>query len=183
MNKRQPFDPMKGAWLGRVVTGGVCAGLFALLTVSVLNTPWVLSTEVAAGDMAIVEIGKHFFTDYLLPFELASVLLLIALIGGHCAGSAGVYSRCCPWRTRISSSAAAGTPQGTGTLWFWARFQLPLVGAVPQPLGGASLGRHDYPKSSSKPGAFSKVKLHFWTWARFRLVIVVLPPPDCLHHF
>lgn len=81
VNKRQPFDPMKGAWLGRVVTGGVCAGLFALLTVSVLNTPWVLSTEVAAGDMAIVEIGKHFFTDYLLPFELASVLLLIALIG------------------------------------------------------------------------------------------------------
>jgi NAD(P)H-quinone oxidoreductase subunit 6 len=26
-------------------------------------------------------IGKHFFTDFLLPFELASVLLLMALIG------------------------------------------------------------------------------------------------------
>jgi NAD(P)H-quinone oxidoreductase subunit 6 len=81
VNKRQPFDPMKRAWLGRAVTGGVCAGLFALLAVSVLNTPWAFSTEAAAGDMAIVEIGKHFFTDYLLPFELASVLLLIALIG------------------------------------------------------------------------------------------------------
>jgi NAD(P)H-quinone oxidoreductase subunit 6 len=81
VNKRQPFEPMRRAWLGRVATGGVCAGLFALLTVSVLNTPWVLSLEPAAGDAAIVEIGKHFFSDYLLPFELASVLLLIALIG------------------------------------------------------------------------------------------------------
>ena len=31
--------------------------------------------------MATAAIGIHFFTDYLLPFELASVLLLIALIG------------------------------------------------------------------------------------------------------
>jgi NAD(P)H-quinone oxidoreductase subunit 6 len=81
VNKRQPFEPMQRAWVGRVATGGVCVGLFALLTLSVLNTPWALSSEVAAGDTAIVEIGKHFFTDYLLPFELASVLLLIALIG------------------------------------------------------------------------------------------------------
>lgn len=81
VNKRQPFEPMRRAWVGRLVTAGVCAGLFALLTVSVLNTPWAYSTDIAAGDAAIVEIGKHFFTDYLLPFELASVLLLIALIG------------------------------------------------------------------------------------------------------
>lgn len=26
-------------------------------------------------------IGIHFFTDYLLPFELASILLLMALVG------------------------------------------------------------------------------------------------------
>lgn len=81
VNKRQPFEPMRRAWLGQIATGAVCVGLFALLTVSVLNTPWALSAEVSAGDAAIVEIGKHFFTDYLLPFELASVLLLIALIG------------------------------------------------------------------------------------------------------
>ena len=81
VNKSQPFAPMRRAWLGRAAPGGVCLGLFALLTVAVLNTPWVLSTEAAAGDAAIVEIGKHFFSDYLLPFELASVLLLIALIG------------------------------------------------------------------------------------------------------
>jgi NAD(P)H-quinone oxidoreductase subunit 6 len=81
VNKRQPFSPMKRAWLSKAATGGVCIGLFALLAGSVLNTPWVLSSETPIGDLAIVEIGKHFFTDYLLPFELASVLLLIALVG------------------------------------------------------------------------------------------------------
>jgi NAD(P)H-quinone oxidoreductase subunit 6 len=81
VNKEQPFIPVERAWLGKVATGGVCVGLFALLTASTLNTPWAISTAVPTGEMATVEIGKHFFTDYLLPFELASVLLLIALIG------------------------------------------------------------------------------------------------------
>jgi NAD(P)H-quinone oxidoreductase subunit 6 len=81
VNKEQPFIPMKRAWLGKAATGGVCVGLFALLAASTLNTPWAISTAVPTGEMATVEIGKHFFTDYLLPFELASVLLLIALIG------------------------------------------------------------------------------------------------------
>ncbi len=81
VNKEQPFAPIKREWVGKAAAGGVCAGLFALLTVSTLNTPWAISSEVASGDMATVIIGIHFFTDYLLPFELASVLLLIALIG------------------------------------------------------------------------------------------------------
>ena len=81
VNKEQPFSPLKQDWVGKAAAGGVCIGLFALLAASTLNTPWAISTEVASGDMATVTIGIHFFTDYLLPFELASVLLLIALIG------------------------------------------------------------------------------------------------------
>lgn len=81
VNKRQAFMPVRQAWVGQVATGAVCAGLFALLTASVLNTPWALSSERPIGEEAIIQIGKHFFSDYLLPFELASVLLLVALIG------------------------------------------------------------------------------------------------------
>jgi NAD(P)H-quinone oxidoreductase subunit 6 len=33
------------------------------------------------GDDATIRIGEHLFSDYLLPFELASVLLLMAMIG------------------------------------------------------------------------------------------------------
>jgi NAD(P)H-quinone oxidoreductase subunit 6 len=81
VNKRQDFAPVPKAWLGKAATGLVCVGLFVLLGAMVLATPWSLSTLTPIGDGALVAIGKHFFTDFLLPFELASVLLLMAMIG------------------------------------------------------------------------------------------------------
>lgn len=81
VNKRQDFAPMPKAWIRKAATAVVCAGLFTLLSTMVLTTPWAFSSEAGIGNGAIVEIGKHFFTDYLLPFELASVLLLMALVG------------------------------------------------------------------------------------------------------
>lgn len=81
VNKREDFIPVKNAWIGKLATGGVCFGLFALLGGMILATPWAVSSAIPAGDEAIVIIGKHFFTDFLLPFELASVLLLMAMIG------------------------------------------------------------------------------------------------------
>jgi NAD(P)H-quinone oxidoreductase subunit 6 len=81
VNKRQDFVPLKNAWISQVATAGVCLGLFALLSTMVLATPWAISSLTPIGDEAIIEIGKHFFSDYLLPFELASILLLMALIG------------------------------------------------------------------------------------------------------
>jgi NAD(P)H-quinone oxidoreductase subunit 6 len=47
----------------------------------VLATPWSVYTGPAVAVNSVVEIGKHFFSDYLLPFELASVLLLMAMVG------------------------------------------------------------------------------------------------------
>jgi NAD(P)H-quinone oxidoreductase subunit 6 len=81
VNKRQAFAPISNSWVSKAVTGVICLGLFALLSTMVLATPWALSSAAPAGDEAIVVIGKHFFSDFLLPFELASVLLLVALIG------------------------------------------------------------------------------------------------------
>jgi NAD(P)H-quinone oxidoreductase subunit 6 len=85
VNKREDFEPLPGAWIRQIASAGVCAGLFSLLSVMVLTTPWAISTEGAAGnvpgDGSIVTIGLHFFSDYLLPFELASMLLLMALVG------------------------------------------------------------------------------------------------------
>jgi NAD(P)H-quinone oxidoreductase subunit 6 len=81
VNKREDYVPVPNAWIGTAATASVCVGLFALLSTMVLATPWAISGAAPIGDAAIVEIGKHFFTDFLLPFELASVLLLMALIG------------------------------------------------------------------------------------------------------
>ena len=81
VNKKQDFTPVKRGWIRLFATGGVCLGLFALLATVILGTSWQLSTDVPVGDDATVLIGQHFFSDFLLAFELASVLLLMALVG------------------------------------------------------------------------------------------------------
>ena len=35
----------------------------------------------SVGEESTIRIGEHLFSDYLLPFEVASVLLLMAMIG------------------------------------------------------------------------------------------------------
>ncbi|MDX2098238.1 MAG: NADH-quinone oxidoreductase subunit J [Leptolyngbyaceae cyanobacterium bins.59] len=81
VNKREDFRPLPNAWVRKGLTAFICLGLLALLGTMILSTPWAISSVAGVGDQAIIVIGEHFFTDYLLPFELASVLLLMALIG------------------------------------------------------------------------------------------------------
>lgn len=82
VNKREDFSQMSRRWLRQGSTALVCFGLFALLGTMVLVTPWNISTvSPALVGNSVVAIAKHFFSDFLLPFELASVLLLIAMIG------------------------------------------------------------------------------------------------------
>ena len=82
VNKREDFKELKSAWVRKGATALVCVGLFVLLSTMVIATPWH-SAQVASipTESSIVRIGQHFFSDFLLPFELASVLLLIAMVG------------------------------------------------------------------------------------------------------
>ncbi|BAZ15609.1 NADH dehydrogenase subunit J [Calothrix sp. NIES-4071] len=80
VNKRQNFVPYPTAWVRKALTAVVSFGLFALLSTMVLATPWAISTVTPAAQ-PIILIGEHFFSDYLLPFELASVLLLMSMVG------------------------------------------------------------------------------------------------------
>jgi len=82
VNRREAFPPTSRRWWRGSVAGLVSAGLFALLVTVVVGTPWSLApADVAPIPYPVVEIGKHFFSDYLLPFELASILLLMAMVG------------------------------------------------------------------------------------------------------
>lgn len=81
VNKREDFAPVPNSWVRKGATAIVSLGLFVLLSTMVLTTPWSFSTSPAAGDSSILLIGQHFFTDFLLPFELASILLLMAMVG------------------------------------------------------------------------------------------------------
>lgn len=81
VNKREDFKPLRNHWIRQGATALVCAGLFTLLSTMVLVTPWAFSTAPTAGNNSIVVIALHLFSDFLLPFELASVLLLMAMVG------------------------------------------------------------------------------------------------------
>ncbi|MDJ0617520.1 MAG: NADH-quinone oxidoreductase subunit J [Calothrix sp. MO_192.B10] len=80
VNKRQDFKPLPATWIRKILTALVSVGLFALLSIMILATPWSYSSATPA-DNSIMLIGEHFFSDFLLPFELASVLLLMAMVG------------------------------------------------------------------------------------------------------
>ena len=106
VNKKENLEVIPGLALRRVLSGAVCAGLFALLIRVAFITPWPLPGPEPVGEDATIRIGEHLFSDYLLPFELASVLLLIAMIG------AIVLAR----RDVISSDIGTGDPVDQGLI-------------------------------------------------------------------
>ena len=81
VNKKETLSSIPGLLLRRVLSGAVCLGLFVLLLRVAFTTAWPLPGPLPIGEEATIRIGEHFFSDYLLPFELASVLLLMAMIG------------------------------------------------------------------------------------------------------
>jgi NADH-quinone oxidoreductase subunit J len=65
----------------QVVPGAlVASGVFAMLTLVILKTPWRQAPLLEEGPTT-GRIGSLLVTTYLLPFEIVSVLLLVALLG------------------------------------------------------------------------------------------------------
>ena len=106
VNKREDLSAIPGLALRRVLSGLVCGGLFVLLIRVAFTTPWALPGPTPLGEEATIRIGEHLFSDYLLPFELASVLLLMAMIG------AIVLAR----RDVLSTDVATGQPADQGLI-------------------------------------------------------------------
>lgn len=63
-----------------IIVGIAGLVLAVMLIVMFLSTGWVSGTG-EIGDQTITAIGNILLTDYLIAFEVASVLLLIAIIG------------------------------------------------------------------------------------------------------
>ncbi len=71
-------DPLRGQrWMAVPLVG-----IFLVLVVMVLRSTALRGTGPAAGVPGSVQaLGRILFTDYLFPFELTSLLLLVALVG------------------------------------------------------------------------------------------------------
>ncbi len=82
VNKREDLKPIENIKSRRIISTTICLTLLSLLIRVDLSNTWSLAEPNASiGEESTVRIGEHLFSDYLLPFEAASVLLLMAMIG------------------------------------------------------------------------------------------------------
>ncbi len=82
VNKKEDLKPIVNLKSRRIISTSVCLTLLSLLIRVDLSNIWKLaSPQNSIGEESTIRIGEHLFSDYLLPFEAASILLLMAMIG------------------------------------------------------------------------------------------------------
>lgn len=65
----------------------ICAGSLMVILIGALRGTEMISVGHAATDVGLVKnLGKVLFEDYLLPFEITSILLLAAMVGSVMLG-------------------------------------------------------------------------------------------------
>jgi len=82
LNLNKETEPHKSNILK--FAAAICAGLLLIVLVASLKGAELLVKAQPAGDAGIGSVknlGKVLFTDFLLPFEIASILLLAAMVG------------------------------------------------------------------------------------------------------
>lgn len=86
LNLNKESEPHKSNILKFAAT--ICAGLIMLVLIgSLKGTENMLQQQPAAADIGLVKtLGKVMFTEFLLPFEITSVLLLAAMVGAVMLG-------------------------------------------------------------------------------------------------
>ena len=88
LNLNRDSEPHKSNLLKFAAT--ICAGLLMVVLVgSLKGTELITKSTSTTSDIGLVKnLGKILFTDFLLPFEIASVLLLVAMVGAVMLGKA-----------------------------------------------------------------------------------------------
>ena len=82
VNKKEDLKPSNNLKSRKIIATTICITLLSLLIRVDLSNAWPLAnSNKSIGEESTVRIGEHLFSDYLLPFEVASVLLLMAMIG------------------------------------------------------------------------------------------------------
>ena len=94
VNKKEDLKPMKYLNSRRLISTTICITLLSLLIRVDLSNVWeIANPKLSIGEESTIRIGEHLFSDYLLPFEVASVLLLMAMIGAIVLARRDVMSK------------------------------------------------------------------------------------------
>lgn len=85
MNLNKDTEPQKNKWMKLI--GAVAGGLLLVVLVAALRTTDQRMTELGSGDIGLIQnLGKVLFTDFVVPFEISSVLFLSAMVGAVVLG-------------------------------------------------------------------------------------------------
>lgn len=90
MNLNAETEPKKSKWMR--MAGIVAGGCLLLVLVAALKDADVKNSAVQlnSGNIGLIEqLGKTLFTEYVVPFEISSVLFLSAMVGTVVIGKKG----------------------------------------------------------------------------------------------
>ena len=85
MNLGKDTEPQTSKWLK--LAGAVAGGCLLLVLVAALRHTESRMTELGTGEIGLIEnLGRVLFTEYVVPFEIASILFLTAMVGAVVIG-------------------------------------------------------------------------------------------------
>jgi NADH-quinone oxidoreductase subunit J len=85
LNLNEAVEPQKGTL--QKIAAAISAGTLLILLIGALKGTDAVVGELTPSEMGYVKnLGQVLFTDYLLPFEITSILLLAAMIGAVMLG-------------------------------------------------------------------------------------------------
>lgn len=85
MNLSRDTEPQKNKWLK--LAGAVAGGCLLLVLVAALRNTETRMTEMGTGNIGLIQsLGAVLFKEYVVPFEIASILFLSAMIGAVVIG-------------------------------------------------------------------------------------------------
>jgi NADH-quinone oxidoreductase subunit J len=85
MNLSKETEPQKNGWLKLI--GAVSGGCLLLVMVAALRNTESRMTELGTGNIGLIQnLGKSLFSDFVVPFEISSILFLSAMVGAVVIG-------------------------------------------------------------------------------------------------
>lgn len=87
MNLNKETEPLKNRWLQ--MAGAISGGSLLLVLVAALKDTEIANQQVMVGEGSIgliKTLGKELFTNYVVPFEISSILFLSAMVGAVVIG-------------------------------------------------------------------------------------------------
>jgi NADH-quinone oxidoreductase subunit J len=88
MNLNRSSEPQRNLWM--LLTGIVAGGCLLLVVVMAIKDVSLKThpIDIAGGDIGLIRnLGRRLFTDYVIPFEVSSILFLSAMVGAVVLGS------------------------------------------------------------------------------------------------